>query len=77
MQRFLRAKPSTNIGFYSTGLCGRRVVRICTFADTRTRPEEIWFRADGILDFRRLGILPRVASTSHVASHRIFLSWVC
>jgi len=58
------------------GFAVRRVVRICTYADMRL--EEMRFRADGILDFRRLGIFPRVVvSTSYAARHRIFPLWVC
>jgi len=42
------------------------------------RLEEIRFRAGGILDFRRLGILPWVVVfTSYASRHRIFLSFMC
>ena len=60
------------LGHAVRGLCGGMVVRICTYADMRLG--KIRFRADGILDFRRLGILPQVVFTSYAARHRIFLS---
>ena len=42
------------------------------------RLEEMRFRADGILDFQRLGIFPWVVvSTSYATRHRIFPLWVC
>jgi len=51
-------------------------MHVCGYADMRL--EEIQFRVGGILDFRRLGILPWVVVfTSYAARHKIFLSWVC
>lgn len=58
------------------GCAVRRVVRICTYADMCLKG--IQYRADGILDFQRLGILPEVVVfTSYAARHRTFPLWVC
>jgi len=46
------------------------------YADMRLGEKRFW--AGGFLDFRRLGILPKVVVlTSYAARHRIFLSWAC